>query len=146
MGAAVKRKIRECEPCQVYTSKTTKEPQGVLHVKENAWEQVALDLFGPMPNHKHILVAQDTLTRFPAAKIVPNTKATSIIPAIDEFYTSYGYPMEHITDNGQPFRSKELVDYSVEKGITHSKSFPYHPQANPSEQFMKPLGKAIKAT
>jgi len=28
--------------------------------------------------------------------------------------------------------------------VEHEKAFPYHPQANPVESFMKPLGKAMK--
>ena len=123
MNKAIKAKIEQCKPCQLYTGKTTREPQDILEVPRKAWEQVALDLFGPMPNNKHVLVAQDTLTRFPAAKIVPNTKTTSVIPAIDEIYTTYGYPGKHVTDNGQPFGSKDFQDYSREKGIIHQKCF-----------------------
>ena len=139
-------KVKKCEPCQTYTMKTTKEPQGTLKVPQKAWQQVALDLLGLMPNRKHILVAQDTLSRFPVAKIVPNTKASTVIPALDDIYTSYEYPEKHVSDNGPPFDSKAFQDYSKEKGVRHQNNYPYHPQDNPSERFMKPLGKAIKAS
>ena len=33
----------------------------------------------------------------------------------------------------------------MRKGIEHIKTFPYHPQANPAETFMKPLGKSMKS-
>ena len=35
--------------------------------------------------------------------------------------------------------------YSSNKGIQQVLSYPYHPQGNPCETFMKPLGKALKA-
>ena len=143
---AVKEKIRRCIPCQSYTDKTTHEPQGILTTHKKAWEQVALDLFGPIPSGKHILVAQDTVSKYPAAKIVTDSKASTIISAIDEIYSSFGYPEKHITDNGPPFNSKAFSDYSTCKGINHQKSFPHLPQSNPVERLMKPLGKAIKAS
>ena len=62
INKAVREKIKACLPCQVHTNKTTKEPQAMLESPENAWDKVALDLFGPMPNGRHILVAQDAFT------------------------------------------------------------------------------------
>ena len=51
----------------------------------------------------------------------------------------------HRTDNGPPFGSALFSEYSKPRGIIHEKSFPYHPQANVVETFMKPLGKCMKA-
>ena len=84
------------------------------------------------------------VTRFPAARIVSGTKASSVLHALDNIYVSYGYPDIHITDNGPPFNSEQFSDYSRQKGITHQQIYPYHPQANPAERVMKPLGKALK--
>ena len=41
--------------------------------------------------------------------------------------------------------SEEFKRYSDEKGIEHILTYPHHPQGNPVETFMKPLGKALKA-
>ena len=87
----------------------------------------------------------DSGSRFPAAKIVPNTSAKPVTKALDNIYTDYGQPITHRTDNGPPFNSDEFSRYSNTKGIEHVKTYPYHPQANPAETFMKPLGKAMKA-
>ena len=56
MNKGVAEKIKRCEQCQLYTDRTTREPQGILETEGKAWEQVALDLFGPMPNSNHIIV------------------------------------------------------------------------------------------
>ena len=97
--------------CQIYTDKPTKEPQSILDIQQKAWEQVALVLFGPIPNNKHFTVAQVSIS-----KILPDTKAVLVIPAIDEIYVTYGY-LGHITDNGQPFGSNEFQYYSKETGM-----------------------------
>ena len=142
---AVREKVKTCLPCQVHTNKTTKEPQAMLESPENAWDKVALDLFGPMSNGRHILVAQDMPSRFPAAKTVCSTSAQEELPSLDDIYTSYGYPNTHLTDNGPPFNSVGFKNYSLQKGIQHQRTYPYHPQANPAERIMKPIGKAMKA-
>ena len=145
LNALVQKKVEGCHTFQVCTKKTTKEPIAPQVTTEYPWEEVNIDLFGPMPNNKHVLVVQDNMSRFPAAKIVPSTSSTPVIKALTEIYTSYGNPDLHRTDNGPPFNSKDFEEFSNQHGIQHVKVFPYHPQANPVETFMKPLGKALKA-
>ena len=141
----VKEKVSSCRHCQLYTPKSTTEPIATQKTTGKAWEEVSVDLFGPLPNKKHVLVVQDTMSRFPAAKIVSGTSATTVINALDEVYTSYGQPDCHRTDNGPTFSSAEFNSYSKSKGIEHVLTYPHHPQGNPCETFMKPLGKALKA-
>ena len=106
---------------------------------------VALDLCGPLPTGKHVLVVRDILTRYPAAKTVPSTSSSKVIPALNDIYINYGYPTTHLTDNGPPFNSTEFTTLSKNSEIHHQTIYPYHPQANPAERIMKPLGKALKA-
>ena len=108
LNALVKKKVSTCEVCQLFTLKTTKEPVAPQHTSGVGWEEVNIDLFGPMPDKRHVLVVQDAMSRFPAAKIVPNTSAPPVVKALDEVYTSYGHPRRHRTDNGPPFSSAEF--------------------------------------
>ena len=129
----------------MYTNKRTREPSYPHVTSDNAWEDVSVDLFGPMPDRKHVLAVIDKSSRFPAAKIVPNTSATAVTDALSQIYTDYGYPLTHQTDNGPPFNSKKFVTFSSENGVDHIKTHPYHPSGNPVENFMRPLGKSMKA-
>ena len=137
-------KVNECQGCQLFTRKTTKEPLKPTPLPETAWEDVNIDLFGPMPDKRHVLVVQDSYSRFPAAKIVPSTKSTPVLNALNDIYLSYGNPERHRTDNGPPFNGREFAEFSKQNSIQHTKVFPYHAQANPAETFMRPLGKAMK--
>ena len=110
----------------------------------SAWDTVALDLFGPLPTGKHVLVVQDLLTRYPAAKIVPSTSSSKVISALHDIYIDYGYPTTHLTDNGPPLNSAEFTTFSKNSDIHQQTIYPDHPQANPAEH-MKPPGKALKA-
>ena len=145
LNSLVKKKVSSCETCQRFTNKTTREPVVPQRTTGTAWEEVSIDLFGPLPNKQHVLVVQDIMSRFPTATIVPNTSSTPVIEALDNVYTQYGQPKRHRTDNGPPFNSEAFAAYSSGKGVEQVFSYPYHPQGNPCETFMKPLGKALKA-
>ena len=70
LNAIVKEKVSTCQSCQIFTSKATKEPISPQRSTEQGWEEVSVDLFGPLPNKKRVLVVQDTMSQFPAATIV----------------------------------------------------------------------------
>lgn len=144
LNKLAEEKIKTCKMCQQFTNTGSKQPQKLILPPKEAWQEVSIDLFGPMPDSKHVVVIQDVKTRFPDAKIISSTGARHVIPAIADTYARYGHPDKHRTDNGPPFNSKEFREFSDNHGITHRKSYPYHPQANPVETFMKPLGKAMK--
>ena len=145
MDDVIEEFVSKCEECQMFTNKRTKHNLTPLANPKKTWDSVFIDLFGPMPDRKHVLVVLDSASRFPAAKIVPSTAAKPVLKAVNDIYTDYGHPSSHRTDNGPPFNSAEFSQFSSSKGIEHVKSFPYHPQANPAETFMKPLGKAMKS-
>ena len=140
----VESTVQKCKSCQLFTKKTTREPVAPQRLPNRPWEEVCLDLFGPMLDNKHILVALDNYSRFPAAKIVPSTAAKPVLKALHGIYTDFGTPERHRTDNGTPFNSKDFASFSSKHNIQHDTSYQYHPQGNPAETFMKPLGKAMK--
>ena len=146
LNEKVQEAVRNCKQCAMFTPKNRKNLLQPHKLKQfNAWEKVSVDLFGPMPDRRHIVVAQDMVSKFPAAKILNKTDAAHVTGALREFYTAYGTPLIHRTDNGPPFNSKEFEIFSKEQGISHEKAFPYHPQANPVETLMRPLGKTMKS-
>ena len=144
MDRSIKDFIKGCTACHLFTGKTTKEPIATIEGPDEAWTEVNIDLFGPMPNRQHVLVVQDAFSRFPAASMVESTAAAPVLTALKGVYGSYGNPATHRTDNGPPFNSRKFAEFSQQRGIRHKKVYEYHPQANPAETLMKPLGKALK--
>ena len=127
LNKLVRDKVSSCETSQRFTLNTTKKPAAAQPTTGNAWEEVSIDLFGPLPNKKDVLVAQEVMSRYPTtAEIIPNTSATPVIQALDKVYKSYGVPERHRTDNGPPFSSEDFARYSDEKGIEQVYSYPYH--------------------
>ena len=86
MFKKVEQFVNACEGCSRYVDKKTKEPIDHHKVPTKCWDTVAVDLYGPMPSSKHIVVVHDLASRFPAAKLVASTKADHVLPALDEIY------------------------------------------------------------
>ena len=64
--------------------KKSVEPLAQHKVPTKNWEVVAVDLFGPMPSSNHVIIVQDTGSRYPAAKLVSSAKAEKVITALKE--------------------------------------------------------------
>ena len=117
LDAQVKKFVEECPDCQAFTSKRTKEPIQPNTVPENCWEEVSVDLFGPLPRKCHIVMVQDLASRYPTAKIVSNTSAKAVLPVLKDAYDTFGNPEVQKSDNGPPFNSKAMADFTEERGI-----------------------------
>ena len=141
----VKHQLQDCQTCQAFTNSSIKAPLSSTSIPQRPWQDVSLDLFGPLPDSSHFLVARCNLSRFPEAKKVKSTSANHVLPALENIYNNYGNPICHKADNGPPFNSKAFKDFSTERDISIKHTPPYHPQSNEAECFMKPLGKTIKA-
>ena len=145
MNKKIESKVAGCKHCTMFSNKTTREPLQPHDISDEAWEDVSVDLFGPMPDRQHVIAVVDKSSRFPAAKIIPNTSNAIVTNALSEIYANYGEPSSHQTDNGPPFNSDGFAKFSADRGITHIKTYPYHPQGNPVENFMRPIGKCMKS-
>ena len=141
----VKDFVEKCETCSIFVDKKTTEPIRCHENPAKCWDTVAVDLFGPMPSSKHVVVVEDIASRFPAAKLVTSTKADKVIPVLEDIYNTYGNPSTQISDNGPPFNSLRMKNFAKDKGIDMRFVPPHCPNANPAETFMKTVGKAMKS-
>ena len=141
----VQQFVEKCHECQMFSRKFTKEPIIANRVPNKNWEEVSVDLFGPMPSKNHVIIVQDLASRFPCAKIVSSTSAREVIPVMAEIYNAYGNPNIQKSDNGPPFNSAEMEKFAKNRDIALVKTPSGHPAPNNVETFMKPLAKAMKA-
>ena len=71
-----------------------------------------MDLYGPMPASKHVVVVHDLASRYPAAKLVSSTKAEKLLPVLADIYDTFGNPEVQISDNGPPFNSAKIKEFA----------------------------------
>ena len=136
--------VKTCQTFCSFTDKKTSHPLKAHEVPARNWDTVDVDLAGPMPSSKHVVVVQDLASRFPVAKLVSSTKADKVLPILGDIYDTYGNPTVQLSDNGPPVSSTAMEDFAKHRNIMLRKIPPMHPSSNPAETFMKPLGKAMK--
>ena len=99
-----------------------------------------------MPSSNHIVVVQDLTSQYPTAKIVSSTKASKVIPALADIDNAYANPETQLSDNGPPFNSAAMKQFTENRAIQQKNIPSLHPSSNPVETFMRPVGKTIKIT
>jgi cleavage and polyadenylation specificity factor subunit 1 len=146
----IKEWTRSCEECQKNkVHKHTKTAIGNIRMPGNKFEDIHIDLIGPLPpseGKRYCLTMIDRFSRW--AEVVPLQTITSvdIIKNILEYWISrYGIPRKIVTDQGRQFISSEFSTFCRTMGIQHIKTTPYHPQANGMiERLHRTLKTALK--
>ena len=121
---------RSCHPCQVVGEFCPPEPMQRVEPPTGPWQDVAVDLLGPLPTGENLLVIVDYYSRFYEVVIMQSTRADKVIDALRPIFARYGYPFTLKSDNGPQFVSAEFEKFLEECGIAHRKSTPWWPQAN----------------
>jgi predicted aspartyl protease len=99
-----------------------------------ALERWHLDLIGPFPTsssgNKYIVVAVDSVTKWPEAAAITHKTADQIkVWFWEAIICRYGTPQEVITDNGAEFKGG-FAALLQKCDVTHHLTSPHHPQAN----------------
>lgn len=145
MNQMVEEAVKACLACQLESSARA-EPVKSTELPAKAWERLAMDFFGPLPNNHELMVVMDEFSRFPVVMEVKSTAAEHVVPALRGIFGLLGIPSVLKTDNGPPFNGGRFSEFCEHMGIKHRKITPEHPQANgQSEVFMRPLAKTVRA-
>ncbi|XP_059832284.1 uncharacterized protein LOC132397469, partial [Hypanus sabinus] len=97
------------------------------------FERLSVDFKGPLPStdrNVYFLSVIDEFSRFPFAIPCPDTTATSVIKALRQLFTLFGYPCYIHSDRGSSFMSEELRQYLLARGIATSRTTSYNPRGN----------------
>lgn len=118
-----------------------RKPPGLLghRVVEEPWIVICANVMGPFPKRKsafqYILVFQDAFTKW--IKIAPLGSANGNLVKKsfqNLILNRWGTLQVLVTDNGTEFVNSTIKSLTLEYGIHHTTTPPYHPQANPVEQ------------
>ncbi len=127
-----------CESCQV-CQRVNKRGQANVGMVERPivtqpFEQIALDLVGPLPKGKggarFVLTAACMATRWPYAIALKSITAKSVAEATIEIFSRMGLPHQILTDRGTQFTSALAKQMSSLLGIEKLLTTAYHPQSN----------------
>lgn len=126
----VEKFIRACSGCQLVARPTPPEPVLPTELPPGKWQDLAIDLLGPMPTGEYILVVVDYYTRYYEAEITTSVTTRRMIELLSKMFASHGYPFTITSDNGPQFRAETFGEFLSENNIIHRKVTPLWAQAN----------------
>lgn len=136
MRQDIKKYIEKCDLCQRNKIlKVNKIPLKITTTAEKPFEQIFLDIVGPLPKTKngnnYILTIQDDLTKTFIAKAIPEASAETTCKAFMEIgICVYGVPKKLVTDRGTNFTSKLFEHLCKLLRVEQVQTSAYHPQSN----------------
>lgn len=128
--------IQSCDVCQRVKRKFDK-PALSLHpvpVKLGVWQQIGIDLVGPLPEtpsgNKYIMTVTDYFSKWPEAKAIPTKEARNVAEFLYALFMRHGFCPYVISDQGREF-CNQITDCLFElTGTEHRVTSAYHPQSN----------------
>ena len=89
---------------------------------------------------EYILVLQDLFTRWVEATPVRKANGKTVVGELNRnIFLRFGYPEVFLSDNGTEFTNHVVEDFLRERGVHHTHTPPYNPQANPVERANRTL-------
>ena len=145
MDADAEKLCKSCHACQLVGCFPAPEPMQRTEPPTAPWQEVAIDLMGPMPTGESLLVVVDYYSIYFEVVVMRSTTSHKVIVALMEMFAIYGFPHSLKSDNGPQFVSDEFETFLQTCGIEHGKSPPLWPQANGEvERQNRTLLKALK--
>ena len=150
MAKDVGQFIQSCPSCQRNkVSKINKVPMKITTTASKPFEQIFLDIVGPLPlsiqQNRYILTFQDNLTKFSGAIPLANQEAETIAEHfVTEIVCRFGIPQSIATDQGQNFLAECFAHVCKLLRAHKIKTSPYRPQSNPVERIHRGLAEYLR--
>jgi len=86
MDADAERACKSCHECQVVGQYSPPEPMQRTEPPTGPWQDLAVDLMGPMPGGENLLVVVDYYSRYYEVVVMRSTTSPKIIAALTEIF------------------------------------------------------------
>ena len=106
------------------------EPLKRTELPTQPWQDLAVDLLGPLPTGEYLLVVVDYFSRFFEVAVTKSVTSGKMISCLEAMFATHGLPLSIKTDNGPQFVSEEFEVYLRDNNIEHRTSSPLWSQAN----------------
>ncbi len=135
MNRDIKTYCESCEICQKNNKGGQRKAVMVERpVLSQPFEQISLDLVGPLPKGKggarFILTAACMATSWPEAIVLKSITAKSVAESVIDIFSRMGLPQQILTDRGTQFTGVLAKQLTSLMGIEKLHTTAYHPQTN----------------
>ena len=121
---------RQCLSCQLVSQSDPPTPIVPTKMPDGPWKFCSVDLLGPLPDGRSVVVIVDYFSRLFEAKFLKSTKAEKVIMFLEDVFSRYGFPELLRSDNGPQFVSGEFQAFLSQSGVKWISTTPLWPQAN----------------
>ena len=121
---------KSCFECQLVSQPANPEPMIRTELPGKAWEHLAADILGPLPDGQYVFVVVDYYSRYFEVRLMRTVTSKKLAECLDDIFTTHGLPLSLKTDNAQCFVSQEFTDFLSSRDIRHKTSIPLWPQSN----------------
>ena len=121
MGKATERHCRACHGCQLVERPDPAEPIRSTSLPDGPWQDLAVDLMGPLPSGLSLLVIVDYYCRFYEVEVMQSTTTEKMIDRLADTFCRHGLPNTVKSGNGSQFKSNEFREYCEQHSIIHQK-------------------------
>ena len=127
--------VKTCGGCQRAAKKdSSKAPLQPLPIVSEPFGKIAFDLVGPLPRsssgYRYLLTMICLYTKFPVAVPLKRVDNITVLDAMMEVFSNYGFPKVILTDQGSVFTSKLTREMCKSFSIEKVRTSPYHPQSD----------------
>ena len=130
MDKDVEKFVKSCYGCQLVSQSPRPEPLKPTELPAGPWQDLAIDLMGPLPSGDYVLVCIDYYSRYFEIDIMKTITSEKIIESLEKMFIVHGLPLSITSDNGRQFLSETFEQYLLDNDIYHRHTTPLHPSAN----------------
>ena len=123
MDKDAEQHVRSCHECQLVGQATQPKPVMPPEQPIGKWQDLSLDLLGPMPSVEYLLVVIDYYSRYYEVEILMSITAFQIISHLETIFAIHGLPVTRISDIGPQIRCEEFEHYLVDSGMAYTVRF-----------------------
>ena len=87
------------------------DPIRSTSLADGPWQELAIELMGPLPSGHSLLVIVNYYSRFYEFEVMQSTTTERIIDCLADTFCRHGLPNTIRSDNGPQFKSNELREY-----------------------------------
>lgn len=106
MDKEVEHYVKSCHGCQITSTMPNPEPLKPTKLPSGPWEDLAVDLLGPLPSGHYVLVVIDYYSRYYEIYIIKDISSEKIVDCLETTFARNGLPKTIKSDNGPQFVSK----------------------------------------
>ena len=140
----INEKVKTCKPCTMLAKDYPMEPMQRTILPMRPWDYIGIDFYSSGMFSGHVLVVTDYYSRMLFCQHMPTTTAEALIKVFRKMFKVHGLVGAIKADNGQPFRSREWINFCVRLGIKLYFSIPRNPRQNgQTERSMPGLTRAL---